>query len=545
MPAERRVFWKMFFSKTPYSPSFHFRKWLRPGGHQRRILVFDHAGIGEDVPSTWITNALCLLQSSKGWNAARHNLELADGLIVGLHSEQTPPTAGSEIIDGHGLLATPGLINCHSHSPDNLNRGVAPDLPLELWSLYSSAGRETRTSREIYVSVLLGAIEMMGTGTTCVLDHVRISPDLDDESLDAVAQAWHDSGMRVTIAPIVSDRRITDTMPFVSDDLGDLDLSSYGTRRPLSSERQMEIAEAFFIRWHGSGNGRIRVAIGPSGPQRCSDDLLLKCADFSARHDSLLHTHVLETRIQREMGYKLYGKGMIGHLRDIGLLTRRTNLVHSIWLDDGDIDLIGKSGASVIHNPVSNARLGSGFCPLPALLDAGIRVGLGTDSANCNDSNNLLETAKWVALLHNFQTDTPDTWIGPGGALSLATSRGADAIGLGETVGKIAAGFAADITFFRLAAPAFVPLSDPVRQLVLSENGSAIDRVMVAGRTVFRKSRCACLDEGALWAEAQDIADRRKGESRAVLAVTKALEAPIRRMRARLGSPDDGGCSCH
>jgi cytosine/adenosine deaminase-related metal-dependent hydrolase len=535
----------MFFSKTPYSPSFHFRKLLRPSGRQRRILVSEYAGIGEDVPSTWITNALCLLQSSKGWTAAHHSVEIAGGLIVGLHSGQMSPPAGCEVIDGHGLLATPGLVNCHSHSPDNLNRGVTPDLPLELWSLHSSAGREKRKPREIYVSVLLGAIEMMRTGTTSVLDHVRISPDLDDESLDAVAQAWHDSGMRVTIAPIVSDRRITDTMPFVPGDLGDLDLSAYGTRTPLSAARQMEIAEAFFDRWHRSGDGRIRVAIGPSGPQRCSDDLLLMCADFSARHGSLLHTHVLETRIQREMAYKLYGKGMIGHLRDIGLLTRRTNLVHSIWLDDGDIDLIAKSGASVIHNPVSNARLGSGFCPLPALLKAGIRVGLGTDSASCNDSNSLLETMKWAALLHNLQSDTPDKWIGPERALSLATLQGADAIGLGDTVGQLAVGFAADITLFRLAASAFVPLSDPVRQLVLSENGSAIDRVIVAGRTVFKDSHCAGLDEAVLWAEAQDIADGRNVESRAALAVTNVLEAPIRRMRARLGSPEYGGCSCH
>lgn len=545
MLAERCVFWKMFFSKTPYSPSTHFSKWLRPSGRQRRILVSEYAGIGEHVPSIWITNALCLLQSSKGWNAARQSIEIDGGLIVGLHSGQASPPAGSEVIEGAGLLAAPGLVNCHSHSPDNLNRGLAPDLPLELWSLHSSAGREKRNPREIYVSVLLGAVEMMRTGTTSVLDHVRISPDLDGESLDAVARAWHDSGMRATIAPIVSDRRVIDTMPFVPDELGDIDLSTYGARTPLSAARQMQVAEAFFDRWHGSGDGRIRVAIGPSGPQRCSDELLLMCADFSVRHDSLVHTHVLETRIQREMGYKLYGKGMIGHLDDIGLLSPRTNLVHSIWLDDGDIDLIASSGASVVHNPVSNARLGSGFCPLPALLRAGVKVGLGTDSANCNDSNNLLETVKWAALLHNLQSNASDRWIGVERALSLSTSMGAGVMGLGDTAGQIAVGFAADIAFFRLAATAFVPLSDPVRQLTLSENGSAIDRVMAAGRTIFKEGRCVVLDEVALWAEAQEIADRRKVESSDVLATTQALEAPIRRMRARLGSPAYGGCSCH
>lgn len=497
------------------------------------------------MASLWITGTLCLLQSAKGWSAVPHSIEIAGGLIVALHPEDCPPPPGTDVIDGRGLLAAPGLVNCHSHSPDNLNRGSAPDLPLELWSLHSSAGRERRNPREIYVSVLLGAIEMMGTGTTSVVDHVRISPDIDGEGLDAVARAWHDSGLRVTIAPIVSDRPIAETLPLTSEDIGDLDLSAYGSRQPLAAARQMEIAEAFHRRWDGAGGGRIRVGIGPSGPQRCSNEMLHLCADFSARHGSLLHTHVLETRVQREMAHRLYGKGMIPHLSEIGLLTPRTNLVHAIWLDDGDIDLIAQSGASVIHNPVSNARLGSGACPLPRLLKAGVRIGLGTDSASCNDGNSMLETAKWAALVHNLQSGAPEDWIGPDRALSLATSHGADAIGHGQTVGRIATGFSADIALFRLAASSFVPLSDPVRQLVLSEAGMAIDRVLVAGRTVFRDCRSVTLDQAALWAEAQEIADRRSREGRTAFAATNALDAPVRRMLTRLGALSHGGCACH
>ncbi|MEI5682576.1 amidohydrolase family protein [Mesorhizobium sp. CGMCC 1.15528] len=493
------------------------------------------------MTAIWFNNALCLIEAEDGWAAQRHSIEIRNGVIDGLHEPNASIANDCEIIDASGLIAAPGFVNCHSHSPDNLIRGTAGDLPLELWSLSSSAGRESRTPREIYVSALLGAVEMMRTGTTSVLDHVRISPDIEADALAAVAQAWRDSGMRATIAPVVSDRAVLETMPLEAEDIRDIDLSAYGRRRPMPWRRQMQVAEAFFRRWHGSADGRIRAAIGPSGPQRCSDELLTAAADFSARNDTLLHTHVLETSIQRETGFRLYGRGMIDHLDELGVLTPRTNLVHSIWLEDGDAETIAHSGASVIHNPVSNARLGSGFCPLPKLLRAGVRVGLGTDSACCNDGNNLLETVKWAAILHNSHSQNERDWTSPQRALSLATSGGADVLGLGRMAGKIAVGHVADMTLFRIASPAFAPLNDPVRQLVLAETGSAIALVVIAGRIVVRDGHAVDVDEASLWEEAQELSERRQRDNQSAYAATNALEMPIRRMRARL----TGGCSCH
>lgn len=496
------------------------------------------------MPGYWFDNALCLMEKADRFVAERWSIAVAGDRIVALHPPGIPPFGELEFIEASDLIAVPGFVNCHSHSPDNLARGTAPDLPLELWSLTSSAAREKRSYREIYVSTMLGAIEMMRLGTTAVLDHVRISPDIEEEALDAVASAWRDSGMRVVIAPIVSDKTVIDTLPFDSEDLAGLDLSAYGNRTPLPAGEQMAIAESFLRRWHGQAEGRIGVAIGPSGPQRCSDELLVAAADFSRRHDVILHTHVLETRLQREMSLKLYGRGMVAHLGDLRLLTPRTNLVHSIWLEPGDAELIADANAAIIHNPVSNARLGSGYCPVPDLLRKGIRIGLGTDSACCNDSANLLETMKWAALLHNLQSDEEQDWIGPQVALRLGTSGGADAIGL-KNIGRIEAGKAADITFFRYRAPAFQPLHDLTRQLILSETGSAVDRVMIAGRIVASNGHCTTVDETAIWDEAQAFADRRRIDGAAAQAATHALEAPIRRMRQRHGKLWAGGCACH
>lgn len=496
------------------------------------------------VRGFWFENALCLVEEDGALSASRRSIETDGPRIKALHAPGSPPAAGCDFVDASGLIAAPGLVNCHTHSPDNLARGTAPDLPLELWSLTSSAAREGREGQDIRLSTLLGAIEMMRCGTTTVLDHVRISPDIDFDALDAVASAWLASGMRVVIAPIVADRSVIETLPFDEGDLHGLDLSAYGSRRPLPAAEQMAAVEAFHAKWHGAGEGRISIAVGPSGPQRCSDDLMVRANDFSRRHAALLHTHVLETRLQREMGRRLHPGGMIAHLHALGVLHERTNLVHAIWLEESDAERIAAAGATVVHNPVSNARLGSGFCPLPRLLAAGVRVGLGTDSASCNDGGNLLETTKWAALLHNLADDDETGWIGPQRALKLATSGGAEVLGLSDA-GRLRAGAFADITFFRLNAPAFVPLNDPVRQLVLAESGSAIERVLVAGREVVRDGRCTLLDEEAIWGEARTSAARTGRAGTAVLAATHALEAPIRRLRARYGVRGWGACSCH
>jgi cytosine/adenosine deaminase-related metal-dependent hydrolase len=225
---------------------------------------------------------------------------------------------------------------------------------------------------------------------------------------------------------------------------------------------------------------------------------------------------------------------MLRHLAERGFLSRRANLVHAIWLEPEDLDLIAANEAAVVHNPVSNARLGSGLCRLPEMIARGVRVALGTDSACCNDSNNLLDTMKWAALVHNNTTSIFADWVGPERAFTLATRGGADALGLGAVTGAIAVGLAADLTLLRLNSPGFAPLIDPVRQLVQAENGAAVDTVLVAGEVVLRDGRATRIDEHALWAEAGELAARRLSINKGVYAAAAELSEPIRRMYRRI-----------
>ena len=484
--------------------------------------------------ATWLTDAVCLTEADAGfWRLALRHVEIREGRIAALHADPPVPRAGEMVMAAAGLLVIPGLVNAHTHSPDNLIRGSAPDLPLELWSLHSAAGREQRSPREVYLSALLGCAEMLRGGVTTVLDHIRFSPAMAPETLDAVAQAYRDAGMRAVIAPVLADRAVADTMPLEPADLAGLDIAAYGSRPAMPAAEQIALVTDFVRRWHGH-EGRLSAAIGPSAPQRCSDALLLAAGGLAARHDLIMHMHLLETQAQREMGLRLYGRGMVAHLVEFGLLGPRLNLAHALWLEEGDLDLLARHDAAVVHNPVSNARLGSGTFGLRRMRAAGVRVALGTDSACCNDSNNLLETMKAATLLTRRPDLAPEAWVTPGQVLSMATSGGADVLGLGAMTGRLAPGMAADLTLLRIASPAFAPLLDVVRQLVLGETGAAIDSVMVAGQLVLRHGRCTTLDETAIWAEAQALAERRLRDNAGVLSDAARLEAPIRRMYARL-----------
>ncbi|NDB67927.1 MAG: hypothetical protein EB015_07975 [Methylocystaceae bacterium] len=459
----------------------------------------------------WLAGGLCL----QGGLAVPLDVEIRRGRIVALHEPGLLPPHDLAVIDAKSRLVVPGLVNAHIHSPDSLIRGSAPELPLELWSLHSAAGRVERTVDETVLAVQLTAAELLRAGVTCVVDHIRFDPALRVDLLDAVATAWRATGMRVVIAPVLADRPPAETLPLIDEDFGPQGrpLSGYGRGAMLPWREQISLVDDFARRWHGV-DGRIYVAAAPSGPQRCTDDLLCAAGELSLRRELLLHMHVLETRAQRAMGHQLYGRGMIAHLADLRLLTPRTHLVHAIWLDEGDLDIIASSGASVVHNPVSNAKLGSGFCPVPDMVACGIKIALGTDSACCNDSGDLLETAKWTALLHNFNERNPARWIGPHRAFDMATQQGAAVLGLAQSMGRIESGMDADLALFPLDHPAFGPLIDPVRQLVLSAGRVAPDQVFVQGRAVLLQGRCTLIDEAQILGQAQIAEHGSRGSRR-------------------------------
>jgi 5-methylthioadenosine/S-adenosylhomocysteine deaminase len=187
------------------------------------------------------------------------------------------------------------------------------------------------------------------------------------------------------------------------------------------------------------------------------------------------------------------------------------NVIHAIWMDDADYDLIAKAGASVAHNPISNLRLGSGVMPFRRLRDRGINICLGTDEAIADDAVNMWSVIKMAGLIHNIGGPDHNSWPAASEILDCLFKGGANAMRRGGDLGSVAPGKLADLALVNLDTAAFTPLNDVHRQMVYCENGSSVRLTMVAGRVVFDGDRLTNVDEAALRTEAREIFRERQG----------------------------------
>jgi 5-methylthioadenosine/S-adenosylhomocysteine deaminase len=202
---------------------------------------------------------------------------------------------------------------------------------------------------------------------------------------------------------------------------------------------------------------------------------------------------------------QLAGKSAIRHLHDLGLLGRNVTIAHAVLVSDEDIALMGRSGCSVVHNAISNQKLGSGIAPLRRLLDAGIAIGLGTDGVAANDTLRLFDVMRVAALIHCAAGPDPDRWVTAEEILRAATIGGARTAMLEQETGSLAVGKKADLLVLRTDGLAFTPLNDLRNHLVYCENGGSLALVMVNGEIVLRDGRITTIDEAVLLAEVREL----------------------------------------
>jgi cytosine/adenosine deaminase-related metal-dependent hydrolase len=274
-------------------------------------------------------------------------------------------------------------------------------------------------------------------------------------------------------------------------------------RPPLWAEWKA-FARRAIERHHRPDEG-ISLGLGPSGPQRCTDEMLAGCAALADELDLPIHIHVLETRMQALSSRQLYGCTLPAHMKEIGFLSPRVNFEHGIWLTNDDIALVADAGVTVVHNPVSNLKLGSGISPVPQLLHAGIPVALGTDGMSSNDGNDMYATLKIAGLLHKLWETDYEQWLGAREAWQMATGGGARAAGEADILGRIEPGRRADLVLLDLESRIFTPLNDPLNHIVFSATTNAVRSVLVGGRWTLRDGKLTGLDEDAVLAEAREL----------------------------------------
>jgi guanine deaminase len=411
-------------------------------------------------------------------------------------------------LDASDRLLIPGLVNAHTHAHGNLGRGAVQDVALEGFLAASPAINGHRTLGDMALSATLSAVELLKKGCTAVFDMSAESPLPTVDGLHAVAGAYAQAGIRAVVAPMMADRTLYQAYPEMLAGLPAELQPALAALRASDPAQCLAAVRQAAREWPFDAT-QVRLGIAPTIPLHCTDDFLRGCAALSAELGLPMQTHLAESRAQAVYGDQRYGRSLVTHLSGLGLLGPRLSVAHAIWISDEDIEMLARAGVTAVHNPLSNLRLGSGIAPLRRMLERGLAVALGSDGANTSDTQNLFEAARLAAGLTRVVDADEARWLSAAEALHMATEVSGRTLGWGDgQLGRIAPGYRADLVLLDLGRPEYVPLRDPLRQLVHGESGAAVDRVLVGGRLVVEGGQVLTVNEVVLRRQAQRAAER-------------------------------------
>ncbi len=393
-------------------------------------------------------------------------VEIDEGLISWVGDPwQVPPESDTEVRRLGGLMM-PGLVNCHGHSPMTLLRSAGDGLPLTRWLQESVWPREARLEDEdVYWGMLLGAAELLGNGVTTTCEQYRHPT--------AVVEAVLEAGIRTVYTPAIFDR----------PDAG-----------PGSNWEALLAAACAVIDATAGKSERFQMGLGPHATYTVPPEGLRAIAAEARARDALLQIHLSETEDECRIVQERYGMSAPLLLASEGILEGRVLAAHAVWLDDVDLAVLEEHDVAVAHCPGSNGKLGSGIAPLRAMLDRGIRVGLGTDGPASNDDLHLWDELRLAPLFARALAGDPNV-LTSASALRLATRGGAEALGL--PVGALEVGRPADVIRLRTDDARFTPaLSDAqlLGHLVWAGAGYLVTDVWVSGAQVVEHGQCTTVD---------------------------------------------------
>ncbi len=379
-------------------------------------------------------------------------------------------------LPGHALL--PGLINAHTHAAMNLLRGYADDRALMDWLRNHIWPAEARWVSPEFVrdGSRLAIAEMLRGGVTCFND-MYFFPE---ETARAAAEA----GMRATIGMIVID------LP-----------SAYAAHVDEYFKKGLKLHDEY------RDHALIRTAFAPHAPYTVGDDAFRRIATLAGELNVPISIHLHETPGEVREAQAETGERPLKRLERLGLISPQLLAVHMTQLEPHEIALIAAQGAHVIHCPESNLKLASGFCPVSALVKAGVNVALGTDGAASNNDLDLFGEMRTAALLAKAVANDATT-VPAAQALRMATVNGARALGIDELTGSLVAGKAADVIAVDLSPPETQPVHDPISQIVYAASRQQVTDVWVAGRQLLKQRELLTLDVPAITAAAHLWRDR-------------------------------------
>ena len=430
----------------------------------------------ETQSALWIKDPLAILA-----NGAERGILVEDGRIVELvGSGREPRTPAFKTFDAGAHVVLPGLINTHHHFYQTLTRAVPAALDRELFpwlqALYPIWAR--LTPEAVDASSTLAMAELMLSGCTLTADHHYVFPKGVEDGIDIQVAAAKRLGLRVLLTR------------------GSMNLSQRDGGLPPDSVVQDEDtiladSERVVARYHRAGAGAmIQLALAPCSPFSVTTSLMRATADLAERLDVRMHTHLAETEDENRYCLEIHQCRPLDYLEECGWLSGRTWLAHGVHFNADEFPRLARAGTAVTHCACSNQVLASGTCPVCALEEAGVAVGLGVDGSASNDCSNLMQEVRSAFLLQRGRYGIGK--VSHRDALRWATKGSAACAGRTD-VGEIAIGMQADLALFRLDELRFSGAGDPLAALVLCGAHRA-DRVMVGGRWIVENGQIPGVD---------------------------------------------------
>jgi len=434
----------------------------------------------DEKSALWIKDPVAILA-----DGADRGIVVQGGRIVELVAAgRSPATPEVKAFDAGQHVVLPGLINTHHHFYQTLTRAVPAALDRELFpwlqALYPIWARLTPEALDL--GMTLAMAELVLSGCTMTTDHHYVFPAGLEDGIDIEVAAAKRLGLRVLLTR------------------GSMNLSQRDGGLPPDSVVQDEDtiladSERVVARYHDAGEGAmIQIALAPCSPFSVTTSLMRSTADLAKRLNVRMHTHLAETEDENRFCQELYKCRPLDYLEDCGWLNDRVWLAHGIHFDADEIKRLARAGITISHCPCSNQTLASGTCPVCAMEDAGVRVGIGVDGSASNDASNLMQEVRAAFLLQRSRYGV--TKVSHLNALRWATKGSAACVGRTD-IGEIVLGAMADLALFKLDELRFSGSGDPLAALVLCGAHRA-DRVMIGGRWAVENGQISGRDVGDL-----------------------------------------------
>ena len=380
-----------------------------------------------------------------------------------------------KVIDGKDRLVIPGLINCHTHSYMAFMRNVADDLSFMDW-LFGTIDpiEQQMTDEDTYWGASLAILEMMKSGTTCFNDMQM--------NIHQTTRAVKESGMRAVVS-----RGLVGSG---NDEAG-----------------QMRLAQAYEERDAFRDCDRLSFMLAPHAPYTCDDGFMRIVSEEAKKNGMGIHVHLSESVSEIEQIQEKYGCTPIEMAAGNGLFDVPAIAAHCVQITEKDIAILKEKNVSVVTNPASNMKLGNGFAPVPAMLEAGINVCLGTDGAASNNSLNMFHELSLLTLIHKGVKKTPQC-ISAREGFRIATINGAKALGMEKEIGSIEIGKKADLAILNLNTPSLTPRNNLIAGLSYSANGSEVETVIIDGKITMENRKILTMDEELIYGKINEIITR-------------------------------------